>query len=94
MLLQHEKHRLHWCRDSRLQSKSRSLDASTKGFVRQPPDKISGWLIDKIGKILTSTPDRLQVGDGVIFFYKVAVFLTFSLLDKRYNLIMDHYIKL
>ncbi|XP_021940440.1 uncharacterized protein LOC110840042 isoform X3 [Zootermopsis nevadensis] len=61
VLHQHQKRHLHRCGDTTLQSKSLSSDTSTKGFVRQPPDKDSGWLFGKIRRILTSTPGRLQL---------------------------------
>lgn len=61
VLQQQQKCHLRWSGDSFLQSKFHSFETSTRHCAKQPPDKNSGWLMDKIDKILTSTPNRLQL---------------------------------
>lgn len=65
VLQQQRKHHLRWSGESHLQSRFHSLGTSTRRCARRPPDKNPGWLMEKIDKILTSTPNSLQV----CFFY-------------------------
>ncbi|XP_069694471.1 serine-rich adhesin for platelets-like isoform X2 [Periplaneta americana] len=61
----HQKQHLRWAGESRShnwrRSRPSSLEASMKGLTKHAVDNNSGWLIDKISKILTSTPERLQL---------------------------------
>jgi len=61
MLQQQQKHHLRWSGGSSLHSRFHSLGTSTRHCVKRPPDRNPGWLMDKIDKILTTTPKRLQV---------------------------------
>ena len=58
---QQQKHHLRWSGGSSLHSRFHSLGTSTRHCVKRPPDRNSGWLMEKLDKILTSTPNRLQV---------------------------------
>lgn len=64
MLQQQQKHHLRWSGGSSLHSRFHSLETSTRHCVKRLPDRNSGWLIDKIDKILTSTPNRLQLAES------------------------------
>ncbi|XP_023705471.1 uncharacterized protein LOC111863405 isoform X3 [Cryptotermes secundus] len=69
VLQQQQKYHLRCSRNSSLQPRfrplgSRRLGSSSRRFARQPLDNKSGWLTDRISKILTSTPDRLQLSES------------------------------
>jgi len=82
---QQQKHHLRWSGGSSLHSRFHSLGPSTRHCVKRPPDRNSGWLMDKIDKILTSTPNRLQVCLLHFIFFSSFMFPFFVLLQKCYS---------
>lgn len=82
---QQQKHHLRWSGGSSLHSRFHSLGASTRHCVKRPPDRNSGWLMDKIDKILTSTPNRLQVCLFHFIFFSYFMFPFSVSLHKCYS---------
>jgi len=82
---QQQKHRLRWSGGSSLHSRFHSLGTSTRHSVKRPPDRNSGWLMDKIDKILTSTPNSLQV---CLFHFIFSALLCFPSLSFFTNVIV------
>jgi len=81
---QQQKHNLRWSGCSSLHSRFHSLGTNTRHCVKRPPDRNSGWLVEKIDKILTSTPNRLQVCPFHFIFFSSFMFPIFVFLHKCY----------